>query len=66
MLAGIDPGVQLLQHLVIPREQSTVEYLGVAQVHFGLHGLGADHDALTLCRELRERDVLFSRLAGQG
>jgi hypothetical protein len=29
-----------------------------------LYSLGADHDVLMLCRELRNRDVLLGRLSG--
>ncbi len=39
MLAGVDAGIQLLQHLIVAREQGAVEDLGVAQVDGGFHRL---------------------------
>ena len=51
VLAGVDAGVELLQHLVVAREQRAIEDFGVAQVDGGLERLGGDHDALAFRRK---------------
>jgi hypothetical protein len=65
MLAGVDRGIELLQHLVIAREQCAIDDFGVAQVDARLHGFGGDDDALVPGGDLRERDVLNGQLARQ-
>src|ERR1039457_2334327 len=54
VLPHIDAGVQLLKHLVVAREQSSIEHLAVAQIDRGLYNSRFDHDALRLGRQLFE------------
>jgi hypothetical protein len=57
VLARIDACVQLLEDLIVPREQRAVESLGIAKVHSGFYCGAADDDALMLSRQAGERHV---------
>ena len=57
VLAGVDAGVELLEHLVVAREQGAIEHLGIAQIQGRLGGLGGDHDAGSLRGNLFEPQV---------
>ena len=51
MLPGIDPRIELLEYLVVPREQRSVEYLVVPQVPLPRsQDIPHDYDALLLRR----------------
>ena len=65
VLAGVDPGIELLQHLVVAREQRAVEDLRIPQVQLGLQGLSGNYDALVLCRQLGQRHILDGELTGE-
>src|SRR5262249_905392 len=45
MLPGVDAGIQLLQNLIVPREERPVEHFGVAKINGGLDGFRGDDDA---------------------
>ena len=57
VLAGVDAGVQLLQHLVVAGEQRAVEDFGVAEVDGGLEAFGGDDHGLFLGGELFELQI---------
>jgi hypothetical protein len=48
VLPGVDARVELLHHLVVPREERAVENFRIAEIERGLHGGGRDHDGLML------------------
>ncbi len=54
MLPGVDPRVELLQHLIVAREQGAIEHFGVAQIHAGLQRMRGDDDAFLPLRNLRK------------
>ena len=57
MLPRVDACVQLLQHLVVTREQSSIENLFVAHVNRRFVCVGRDHYALALRRQLNEAQI---------
>src|SRR5262249_54070610 len=50
MLAGIDTCIELLQYLIVAREERSIKDLRVTQVHLRLKGVCHDHHALMLRR----------------
>jgi len=48
VLAGVDPRIELLECLVVPREEGAVENCSVAPVDLGFERFGCDDDALML------------------
>ena len=57
VLAGIDAGVELLEHLVVAREQGAIEHFGIAQIEGRLGGPGGDYDVGSLRGEFLEPQI---------
>src|SRR5262245_43544015 len=57
MLPGVDSRIQLLQHLIVAREEGAIEDFRVAKLNFRVERLRRDHDALMLQRYLGQLEV---------
>src|SRR6185503_2132071 len=66
VLARVDAGVELPEHLVVAGEERTVEDFGIAQIDFRFKASRCDDDALVSRRKFGKGYVLFDGTTRKG